>query len=187
MEALKRCLRWIAPDGDNLDPHLKPQIDFFLQNGQVMPELAYIGHVEELQDDWPALVSAFFCPKPGAQVRQVLEHDRLHVRSKGSDHYYDSESLGGLDSKFSLLNMSDSVREIIAEAFRVDEVCLGYQHSRAKSEPMTEQEMEDAMVQTTKENEAAQKAFADAAKVNADQKEAANKAFADAAAANAPA
>ena len=182
MEALKRCLRWIAPDGDNLDPHLKPQIDFFLQNGQVMPELAYIGHVEELQDDWPALVSAFFGPKPGAQVRQVLEHDRLHVRSKGSDHYYDSESLGGLDSKFSLLNMSDSVREIIAEAFRVDEVCLGYQHSRADPRAvMTEQDMEDAMAQNAKENEAAQKAFADAAKVNADEMEAANKAFADAA------
>jgi hypothetical protein len=82
--------------------------------------------------------------------------------------------------------MSDSVREIIAEAFRVDEVCLGYQHSRADSRAvMTEQDMEEAMAQTTKENEAAQKAFADAAKVNADEKEAAIKAFADAAAANA--
>merc|ERR1711865_1170510 len=82
-------------------------------------------------------------------------------------------SLGGLGSKFSLLNMSDSVREIIAEAFRVDEVCLGYQHSRADPRAvMTEQDMEDA---------AAQNAFADAAKVNADEMEAANKAFADAA------
>jgi|TARA_B110001469_G_C9558603_1_gene277060 hypothetical protein len=176
----------MAPDADNLDPHLKPQIDFFLRDGLVMPELAYIGHVEELQDDWPAIVSAFFGAKPGAQVRQILEHDRLHVRSKGSDHYYDSESLGGLGANFALLNMSDSVREIIAEAFRVDEVCLGYQHSRADSRAvMTEQDMEEAMAQTTKENEAAQKAFADAAKVNADEKEAAIKAFADAAAANA--
>ena len=121
MEALKRCLRWIAPDAHNLDPHLKPQIDFFLHEGRVLPQLAYVGHVEELQHDWPALVSAFFGPKPGAQVHQILEHDRLHVRSKGSERYYDSEALAALDAKFSLAHMSESVREIIAEAFRVDE------------------------------------------------------------------
>ena len=57
MEALKRCLRWIAPDAHNLDPHLKPQIDFFLHEGRVLPQLAYVGHVEQLQHDWPALVS----------------------------------------------------------------------------------------------------------------------------------
>merc|ERR1712194_812200 len=103
----------------------------FLQNGQVMPELAYIGQVENLQDDWPALVSEFFGPKPGAQVRRILQHDRLHIRSKNSDHYY--ESLGGLDSKFYHLNMSDSVRDIIADAFRLDEVCLGYHTSGRNS------------------------------------------------------
>ena len=124
---LNHCLRWLAPDADLLDPHLKPQIDFFLQNDQVMPQLAYIGQVETLVDDWPALVSEFFGPTSGAQVRRILEHDRLHIRSKVSDHYY--ESLGGLDSKFYHLHMSDSVRAVIADAFRVDEVCLGYQHA----------------------------------------------------------
>ena len=54
-------------------------------------------------------------------MHQILEHDRLHVRSKGSERYYDSEALAALDAKFSLANMSESVREIIAEAFRVDE------------------------------------------------------------------
>ena len=187
MEALKRCLRWIAPDAHNLDPHLKPQIDFFLHEGRVLPQLAYVGHVEELQHDWPALVSAFFGPKPGAQVRQILEHDRLHVRSKGSERYYDSEALAALDAKFSLAHMSESVREIIAEAFRVDEVCLGYQHSRAEARAtLSEQQMEAAMAQSAKENEAAQKAFADAAKANAEGVDAANRAFADAAANVAP-
>ena len=127
MAVLNHCLRWLAPDADLLDPHLKPQIDFFLQNDQVMPQLAYIGQVETLVDDWPALVSEFFGPTSGAQVRRILEHDRLHIRSKVSDHYY--ESLGGLDSKFYHLHMSDSVRAVIADAFRVDEVCLGYQHA----------------------------------------------------------
>lgn len=46
--------------------------------------------------------------------------------------------------------------------------------------------MEEAMAQSAKENEAAQKAFADAAKVNADGVDAANRAFADAAANAAP-
>ena len=66
-------------------------------------------------------------------------------------------------------------------------MCLGYQHSRAEARAtLSEQEMEAAMAQSAKENEAAQKAFADAAKANAEGVDAANRAFADAAANAAP-
>ena len=123
LAVLDRCLRWLEPDSDLLDPHLKPQIDFFLQSDQsVMPRLAYIGHVEMLADDWPALVSEFFGAKASAQVRRVLQNDALHVRSEASDQY----SVGGLDPKFYNLEMGDSTKKIIADAFLVDGVCLGY-------------------------------------------------------------
>ena len=66
-------------------------------------------------------------------------------------------------------------------------MCLGYQHSRAEARAaLTEQQMEEARAQSAKENEAAQKAFADAAKVNADGLDAANRAYADAVANAAP-
>ena len=123
LAVLDRCLRWIEPDSDILDPHLKPQIDFFLQADQsVMPELAYIGHVETMVDDWPALVSKFFGKKAGAQVKKLMQKGTLKARSEDSDQY----AVGGLDPKFYNLKMGDSTRRTIADAFLIDEVCLGY-------------------------------------------------------------
>jgi hypothetical protein len=123
LAVLDRCLRWIEPDADILDPHLKPQIDFFLQADQsVMPQLEYIGHVETMVNDWPALVSKFFGKRAGAQVRKVLQRGALKVRSEDSDQY----AVGGLDPKFYNLKMGDSTRRTIADAFLIDEVCLGY-------------------------------------------------------------
>lgn len=123
LAVLDRCLRWIEPDADILDPHLKPQIDFFLQVDQsVMPQLEYIGHVETMVNDWPALVSKFFGKRAGAQVRKILQRGALKVRSEDSDQY----AVGGLDPKFYNLKMGDSTRRTIADAFLIDEVCLGY-------------------------------------------------------------
>ena len=123
LAVLDRCLRWIEPDADILDPHLKPQIDFFLQADQaVMPQLEYIGHVETMTDDWPALVGKFFGKKAGAQVKKVMQRGALKVRSEDSDQYH----VDGLDPKFYNLKMGESTRRTIADAFLVDEVCLGY-------------------------------------------------------------
>merc|ERR1712216_819152 len=87
-----------------------------------MPKLEYIGHVEKLADDWPALVWQFFGAKASAQVRRILQNDALHVRSEASDQY----KLSGLDPRFYNLKLSERVRGVIAAAFLVDEVCLGY-------------------------------------------------------------
>jgi len=123
LAVLDRCLRWIEPDADILDPHLKPQIDFFLQADQsVLPQLEYIGHVETMTDDWPALVGKFFGKKAGAQVKKVMQRGALKVRSEDSDQYH----VDGLDPKFYNLKMGESTRRTIADAFLIDEVCLGY-------------------------------------------------------------
>ena len=123
LAVLDRCLRWIEPDADIMDPHLKPQIDFFLQADQsVLPQLEYIGHVETMTDDWPALVGKFFGKKAGAQVKKVMQRGALKVRSEDSDQYH----VDGLDPKFYNLKMGESTRRTIADAFLIDEVCLGY-------------------------------------------------------------
>ena len=49
-------------------------------------------------------------------------HLALKVRSEDSDQYH----VDGLDPKFYNLKMGESTRRTIADAFLIDEVCLGY-------------------------------------------------------------
>merc|ERR1712166_1190929 len=54
--------------------------------------------------------------------KEAYAKGTLKARSEDSDQY----AVGGLDPKFYNLRMGDSTRRTIADAFLIDEVCLGY-------------------------------------------------------------
>jgi len=107
---------------EEVDPHLRPSINYLLEpDGSVTPLLAYVGRVETFVDDWPALVTKFFDATKGAQVRELILNDQLHERDSEGEIYSSD-----CPPKFNLEIASESAKAKVAQAFRADEVCLGY-------------------------------------------------------------
>ena len=70
------------------NPHIKPQVDFLLEaNYRATPLLKYVGHIENVTTEWPAIVAHFFGAKPAAQVRAALLEDELHARDGTGGEY----------------------------------------------------------------------------------------------------
>ena len=72
-------------------------------------------------DDWPALVTKFFDATKGAQVRELILNDQLHEHDSEGEIYSSD-----CPPKFNLKIASESAKAKVAQAFRADEVCLGY-------------------------------------------------------------
>lgn len=91
----------------------------------ITPMLKYVGRVETLDEDWPALVSKFFTATAGAQVQQLLRNDQLRERDhQDGDGYADT-----VDPKFDVEITSKEAKEAFYRAFVFDEVCFGYRDS----------------------------------------------------------
>ena len=121
LNILRQCLLETR-QREKPDPHIKPQVSFFLEPDRtVTPLLAYVGHIEKVVDEWPTLVAAFFGAEQGAQVRASLLEDMLHARDSSGAEYAED-----VPAKFRLQIAAASTRNSVRQAYRADDMCLDY-------------------------------------------------------------
>lgn len=121
LNILHRCLLGLHDQRPN--PHIKPQVDFLLEpNYRATPLLKYVGHIENVTTEWPAIVARFFGAKPAAQVRAALLEDELHARDGTGGEYANN-----VPGQFRLQITNETVRRHVLRAYKVDEVCLDYE------------------------------------------------------------
>ena len=120
---LDRCVLRPSEAGEETDPHLKPQINFLLEPPglTVSARLSYVGHVETLDTDWPALVTKFFSAHAGASVAEALHNDSLHTRNSEDDDY-----AANVPSEYEIEIQSAELNSTVEQAYFVDTACLGY-------------------------------------------------------------
>ena len=122
LNVLRECLLGLRED-QRPDPHIKPQLSYLLEpNRTVTPLLSYVGHIENVTNEWPAIVASFFGAEHGAQVRASLLQDVLHARDGSGGEYTED-----VPSKFRLQIAQDATRASVVQAYRADRMCLGYE------------------------------------------------------------
>ena len=122
LNVVRKCLLGLR-EHQRPDPHIKPQLSYLLEpNRTVTPLLAYVGHIEDVTNQWPAIVAAFFGAEHGAQVRASLLQDVLHARDGSRGEYAED-----VPSKFRLQIAQDATRATVMQAYRADALCLGYE------------------------------------------------------------
>ena len=105
-----------------VNEHLMLQTSVLMGRGaEVTPLLSFVGAVETINDDWPALAAMFFGAEAGAETGAMLRDGTLHLRNEYSDEYAEAADL-----RFRINLTTPRVRQALASAYRVDEVCLGY-------------------------------------------------------------
>ena len=132
LQVLERCVLVMADEAwrkahlrATVDEHLMLQTSVLMgRDAEVTPLLSFVGAVETMNDDWPALVATFFGAEAGAEVGAGLRNGTLHLRDQNSDQYAEPT-----DQRFRVNITTPSVRRALAAAYRVDEVCLGYDGS----------------------------------------------------------
>ena len=55
--------------------------------------LSFVGAVETINDDWPALAAMFFGAEAGAETSAMLRDGTLHLRNEFSDEYAEAADL----------------------------------------------------------------------------------------------
>ena len=111
---------------------VQPQIDFVLEEwsdqrgdsddrrAQVTSLLSYVGRVENLADDWSALVERVFGLDAAKKVHTSLQDPSNHERNREDEAY-----MGGVDPKFNAHVESASAQARIKRAYQVDADCYG--------------------------------------------------------------
>ena len=123
LAVLDRC---VLHKTAQIDMHMTAQNNFLLDpeprgSLTVTPRLAYVGHVETIATDWPALVSKFFGADAAIRVGEDLRSGELHHRNR-NDVAYSNTTF----AKYNLRIQFPIANATIERAYFVDKVCLGY-------------------------------------------------------------
>ena len=95
--------------------------------------LQYLGHLERIMSELPALAHHFFGPITANGVRSALKKGNAHSRDRYSDSYSGGQEL----SRFNLnaSQLSHNVRAAVASSYLFDSVCLGLQQRGKPAAP----------------------------------------------------
>ena len=140
LNILRRCLLGLR-ERERPNPHIKVQASFLLEPDRTVTSLlAYVGHIEKITTEWPALVAAFFGAEHGAQVKASLLQDVLHARDGAGGEYAPD-----VPSQFRLQIASMPARTSVMQAYQADRLCLGYEGPSPSPSPSPSRWYEDTL------------------------------------------
>ena len=108
-------------DGSLSNAHLLPQVTFLMEDGKVMPSLAYLGRVENILDDLPAIAAELFHDsKAAAEARYLLNYTHARHRHESS---YGADPVANLN----VSQMRYDTKAMLVGSYIAAYMCLEYQ------------------------------------------------------------
>ena len=128
------------------DAHVDPQLSFLVQEypgrGLVRLPLTYLGHLERIKTELPAIIREFFGEAAADRIQGELRGDTLHGRQHETPTALESHGLHNFrvdqmrEFKFTPSDIAcPRTLHLLQKAFHIDYECLGYHNASLPLRP----------------------------------------------------